>query len=261
MVVRIAGKRNPQTNYKQSTYCIAYLDILGGKSLICKDSDNIFLNHLSMFFEDAICEAEMAQIFSKQDVIVKFFSDNILIAIKLNANDEKRVAKLTKLLNIAGNIQTEVLGYGYLMRGAIVEGDFYHDEKFVYGKALVEAVNIEENVAIYPRIIIQKQIQELLPQYCYQDNDGEYYLNSFLYCSAMSYVGFKISLLGMLREYASNPRIKRKIMWTITYYNKYYSNPYSFNSTGVPLITEKEVEDIINKPPDSCKPEKNEVEY
>ena len=121
-----------------------------------------------MFFEDAICEAEMAQIFSKQDVIVKFFSDNILIAIKLNANDEKRVAKLTKLLNIAGNIQTEVLGYGYLMRGAIVEGDFYHDEKFVYGKALVEAVNIEESVAIYPRIIIQKQIQELLPQYCYQ---------------------------------------------------------------------------------------------
>lgn len=143
------------------------------------------------------------------------------------------------------------------MRGAIVEGDFYHDEKFVYGKALVEAVNIEENVAIYPRIIIQKQIQELLPQYCYQDNDGEYYLNSFLYCSAMSYVGFKISLLGMLREYASNPRIKRKIMWTITYYNKYYSNPYSFNSTGVPLITEKEVEDIINNPPDNCNMDKN----
>ena len=151
MVVRTGGMRKPQTNYKQSTYCIAYLDILGGKSLICEDSDNIFLNHLNMFFEDAICEAEMAQIFSKQDVIVKFFSDNILIAIKLNANDEKRVDKLTKLLNIAGNIQTEVLGYGYLMRGAIVEGDFYHDEKFVYGKALVEAVNIEENVAIYPR--------------------------------------------------------------------------------------------------------------
>ena len=257
MVVRIAGKRNPQTNYKQSTYCIAYLDILGGKSLICKDSDNIFLNHLNMFFEDAICEAEMAQIFSKQDVIVKFFSDNILIAIKLNANDEKRVDKLTKLLNIAGNIQTEVLGYGYLMRGAIVEGDFYHDEKFVYGKALVEAVNIEENVAIYPRIIIQKQIQELLPQYCYQDNDGEYYLNSFLYCSAMSYVGFKISLLAMLMEYARDSKIKRKVMWAITYYNKYYCNPHSFNSTGVPLITEKEVEDIINNPPDNCNMDKN----
>lgn len=257
MVVRIAGKRNPQTNYKQSTYCIAYLDILGGKSLICKDSDNIFLNHLNMFFEDAICEAEMAQIFSKQDVIVKFFSDNILIAIKLNANDEKRVDKLTKLLNIAGNIQTEVLGYGYLMRGAVVEGDFYHDEKFVYGKALVEAVNIEENVAIYPRIIIQKQIQELLPQYCYQDNDGEYYLNSFIYCSAMSYVGFKISLLAMLKEYARDSKIKRKVMWAITYYNKYYCNPHSFNSTGVPLITEKEVEDIINNPPDNCNMDKN----
>lgn len=47
-----------------------------------------------MFFEDAICEAEMAQIFSKQDVIVKFFSDNILIAIKLNANDENELPSL-----------------------------------------------------------------------------------------------------------------------------------------------------------------------
>ncbi|CDE89472.1 adenosylmethionine-8-amino-7-oxononanoate aminotransferase [Clostridium sp. CAG:729] len=238
--------REPKTNYKQSKYCIAYLDILGGKNLIYKDSENIFLNHLNMFFEDAICEAEMAQIFSKQDVVVKFFSDNILIAIKLNSNDKKRVDKLTKLLNIAGNIQTEILGDGYLMRGAIVEGDFYHDEKFVYGKALVEAVNIEENVAIYPRIIVQKQIQRVIPQYCYQDTDGEYYLNSFLYCSAMSCVGFRNSLLDMLKKYTNNQRIIQKVMWVITYYNKYYSNPYSFNATDVPLITEKEIEDIIN---------------
>lgn len=104
MVIRTAGMREPKTNYKQSKYCIAYLDILGGKNLIYRDAENTFLNHLNMFFEDAICEAEMAQIFSKQDVIVKFFSDNILIAIKLNSNDEKRVDKLTKLLNIAGNI-------------------------------------------------------------------------------------------------------------------------------------------------------------
>lgn len=154
--------------------------------------------------------------------------------------------KLTKLLNIAGNIQTEILGYGYLMRGAIVEGNFYHDEKFVYGKALVEAVNIEENVAIYPRIIVQKQIQEVVRQYCYQDTDGEYYLNSFLYCSGMSYVGFRINLLDMLKKYTNNQRIIQKIMWAITYYNKYYSNPYSFNATGALLITEKEIE-YINK--------------
>lgn len=246
MVIRTAAMRKPKTDYKQSTYCIAYFDILGGKNLICQDSDNTFLNHLNMFFEDAICEAEMAQIFDKKDIVVKFFSDNILLAIILNPNDQNRINKLTKLLNIAGNIQTEVLGYGYLMRGAIVEGAFYHDKKFVYGKALVEAVNIEETIAIYPRIIVQKQIQEVTSQYCYQDTDGEYYLNSFLYCSAMSYVGFKISLLDMLKKYANNPRIMQKIMWAITYYNKYYSNPYSFNAMSVPLITEKDIEDAIN---------------
>lgn len=252
MVIRTAGMREPKTNYKQSKYCIAYLDILGGKNLICKDSDNTFLNHLNMFFEDAICEAETANIFDNKDIIVKFFSDNILLAIKLNNRDTNRTNKLTKLLNIVGNIQIEILEYGYLMRGAIVEGEFYHNNKFVYGKALVEAVNIEENIAIYPRIIIQKQIQEVTPHYCYQDADGEYYLNSFLYCSGLSYVRFKNSLLDMLKKYANNQKIMQKIIWAITYYNKYYSNPYSFNTVGVQLITEKEINDIISKTSAKC---------
>ncbi len=33
------------------------------------------------------------------------------------------------------------------MRGAIVEGEFFHNDKIVYGKALVEAVHLEEKVA------------------------------------------------------------------------------------------------------------------
>lgn len=201
-----------------------------------------------MFFEDVLYEADMVKVFDKKDLVVRFFSDNILLAIKIPPEDESRTDKLVRLLNIVGNIQIEILEYGYLVRGAIVEGDFYADSKFVYGRGLVDAVNIEENIAIYPRIIVQKNIQEVTSQYCYQDSDGEFYLNSFLYSSGLSYVGFKYGLLEMLKQCAGNSKIKQKIMWAIDYYNKYYSNPYSFNATGAPLITEKEIDDITTSP-------------
>lgn len=47
----------PQTDYKTSQYCVAYLDILGVKNHICEDIDGKFLNYLNMFFEDAKSEA------------------------------------------------------------------------------------------------------------------------------------------------------------------------------------------------------------
>ncbi|UKI41495.1 MAG: hypothetical protein L6V95_16040 [Candidatus Melainabacteria bacterium] len=52
---------------------------------------------------------------------------------------------------------------GYNRRSFFIKNSY--NDVFVYGKALIDAVEIEEELAIYPRVVAQKSIQETLPQY------------------------------------------------------------------------------------------------
>ena len=134
MTQRTGDARFPRTNYKTSRHCVAYLDILGSKNIICTDDKNEHLNKISMIFEDALGESKM---FS-ENIFVKIFSDNILLA--LPTDDDSRKQNITNIIGLVRNIIYEAADYGYLIRGAITEGDFFHNDIIVYGKALVEAV-------------------------------------------------------------------------------------------------------------------------
>ena len=176
MVYRTGQIRYPQTQFCTSKYCIAYLDILGSKNLIDNDKNNEFLNYLNMLCGDALLEAS-----SNKDIFIKIFSDNILLAVNTECEAQIRKERIEALINRVGNIQNEILCYGYLVRGAIVEGDFFHNDVIVYGKALVNAVTDEEQIAIYPRVIVQKDIFELLPHYFIMDEDNLVFLNQEKY--------------------------------------------------------------------------------
>jgi len=158
MVIRTGLARKPWTNFKTSNHIIAYLDMLGAKQMICNDNDFDFLNHLNMFMEDVIEESGGGIFPRKEEIYVKIFSDNILLAIELKENDKYRDDKIARLFNTVANIYNEILRYGYLMRGTIVEGEFFHNDIIVYGKGLVEAVHLEEKVADVPRILVRTKV-------------------------------------------------------------------------------------------------------
>ena len=233
--------RFPSTNFKTSNHLIAYLDILGATDLICKDNDFSFLNHLNMFMEDAIEESGGGIFPKEEDIFVKIFSDNIVLAIELKENDERRDDKIATLFNTVANIYNEILRYGYLMRGAIVEGEFFHNDKIVYGKALVEAVHLEGKVANVPRILVKTKVKE--PHsfyYLMQDNDEELFLNIFHLCNAFDDVNFKISLLEMLKNNKENDHIKEKIMWMINYFNNWFTK-YEYRLLNQQKITDEDI--------------------
>lgn len=152
MVKRTGKMRNPYTCYKTSKYCVAYLDVLGSKDIIYNDENNEHLNKLNMIFEDAISEVRVSKKIDNKDFFIKIFSDNILLAIKTENDDRTENIKL--LLLLISDMVEEFLDYGYLTRGAIVEGDFFCNDTLVYGKALIDVVELEEKFAIYPRIIV-----------------------------------------------------------------------------------------------------------
>lgn len=245
MVIRTGLTRKPWTNYKTSNYIIAYLDMLGAKQMICNDNDFNFLNHLNMFMEDVIEESGNGIFQHKEEIFIKIFSDNILLAIELKENDKQRDDKIAILFNTVANIYNEILRYGYLMRGAIVEGEFFHNDIIVYGKGLVEAVYLEENKADVPRILVRAKVSK--PNSCYylmQDEDDELFLNIFYLCDAFDDVAFKINLLEMLKKHKNDEKIKTKIMWMIKYFNSWFTK-YEYRLLNQQKITDKEIREII----------------
>ena len=245
MVLRTGLARKPWTNYKTSNHIIAYLDILGAKDMICDDDDFDFLNHLNMFMEDAIEESGGGIFPKKENIYVKIFSDNILLALELKENDEQRDNKIAALFNTVANIYNEILHYGYLMRGAIVEGEFFHNDIIVYGKGLVEAVHLEEKEADVPRILVRVKVSESNSyHYLMQDTDGEFFLNIFYLCNAFNDVTFKINLLEMLKNHKNNEKIKAKIIWMIKYFNFWFTK-YEYRLMNQQKITDEDIEKAL----------------
>lgn len=230
-----------------SNYCVAYLDVLGAEHFMKNDKQDKFLNDLNSIYYDAISDVSFVSEVTNKDIQVKIFSDNILLAIKIDDNDDDlRQKKIEKIINLTGNIFNNALYHGYLLRGAITEGPFYKDDNniFVYGKALIDAVEMEENLAIYPRVIVQKSIQETLPQYFQECADGEFALNNFLFHGNSDV--YRYRLIEMYKK-CTDKKAKQKIMWIISYFNSYYINSImGIQITKEELIkaTQKEVQNV-----------------
>lgn len=229
---------------RTSNYYLAYLDILGTKDIVLKDKDDKYLHKLDKIYKTAINDKKFINKHNNKDIFAKIFSDNILLGIELNKDKEFDKSKLEKLINLAGLIQLNTLKEGYLLRGAIVRGDFCNTEIFVHGKALIEAVDLEEHVAIYPRIIIQRKNVFLTnPAYITRDKDDYYYVNSYFFSYKNNFGIFKDKLLANLKK-EKNEKVKQKIMWFINYHNHYFKdNPVDNIPDIIPEIT---LEEILN---------------
>lgn len=232
-----------------SNYCVAYLDVLGAENYMKGDLADKFLNDLNSIYFDAINDISFTNYVTQKDILVKIFSDNILLGIQINENDDLRKDKIEKILNIAGNIFNNALYHGYLLRGAITEGPFYknsYNDVFVYGKALIDAVEIEEELAIYPRVVAQKSIQETLPQYFKECADGCLILNNFIFESLLSPDVYKHNLITMYKK-CSDKKVKQKIMWIISFFNSYYVHSITnvqITKEDLIKVTRKEVQNV-----------------
>jgi hypothetical protein len=67
---------------------------------------------------------------------------------------------------IQGKLMAE---YGVFIRGSIVKGNLYTNKNFLFGNGLISAYEIENELAVYPRIIVEyglvKEVIELVEAY------------------------------------------------------------------------------------------------
>ena len=157
-------------NLEQTPHIVAVLDFLGAaKKMQTSGKSDDFLMQIDEIYSSAL---EMLTNFTKSENTnykVKIYSDNIVFAFPIDS--QTTLSKLLCVIGFCNAFQIFALEKGLSVRGAITFGDFFSNDVFVYGEALVRAHNLEATQAQYPRIIIDTTINlyELFP------SDDEYY--------------------------------------------------------------------------------------
>lgn len=84
------------------------------------------------------------------------FSDNVIVSLPYDPD----ILRWT--LDGLATIQVGLALMGFWVRGALTVGNLFHDESTVFGPALNRAYELESKSAIYPRILIDPLIPELM---------------------------------------------------------------------------------------------------
>ena len=226
----------PPLKLEQSQYIVAHLDFLGAsermKSIEMRDD---FLQKIYKIYYGIKCIMELVPGYGGPALDIRIFSDNILFAHKVQAG-KSIFEEWQYVAGWAAGFQAFALQFELLVRGAISFGDFYIDDVFVYGEALVKAYEMENQRAIYPRIIVDNgllknthftgKIKTVKENIVFKDADGEWYVNFIAPLvqkndKALTFLSkLQTAISKMYAENQGDLRRRQKYYWLINKFNE-----------------------------------------
>lgn len=135
---------------KHEQRAILFLDVLGFSRLVHEGCESLIEDALS------VTSARYQSTFE-----VSAFSDNMAVSVQF-----ERGYEFLELIHFSSYLTWKLLNKGVLSRGGIAVGTLHHKNGIIYGPALVEAYQLESQVAIYPRIVIAKSALEKSQKIC-----------------------------------------------------------------------------------------------
>ncbi|MFT4300374.1 MAG: hypothetical protein QM579_01340 [Desulfovibrio sp.] len=215
---------------------VAFIDILGFTALIGKIEENNNLDNpsfkaiisaLNFLSEESVesngqhdlviyKSAESGSMIDIElgDPRINYISDCAIISTEGTFDGFKALCnKLTKF-------STDLACDGIFLRGAITYGQVYHHGPILFGSAYMRAYKLEGEVAVYPRIIVDKSVFDALSDHDEEfplcknvipiDSDNQRYLANFPYHYYPLYVYDWLSYLL---------RVKGKILYNLNLYD------------------------------------------
>ncbi len=159
------------------TRIVAFIDILGFKDII-RESErypaklNVIFRALKLLktfekpkmwdlslieFEEDAQKRGLPQFDIRRFSNCSCFSDSIVVSVEVSDDNINEITS-TIVAHIA-NIGARLLMDGVLLRGALTFGNLIHDnDGIVCGQALIDAYELEENVSVYPRIVLSDKL-------------------------------------------------------------------------------------------------------
>ena len=178
---------------------VAFLDILGFQSKVMdsQKSDHLLRSLIDSLKICSAFESRGKKVSDNQgdrrtiSVQSSFFSDTVVFFLKANSND------ISHLFFMIRYLQDRLWEKGICLRGAVTIGNMYWPTKnegnVSFGPGLIDAYKLELEVAIYPRILVSKQLFDYidtnapsafpfgeigqLKNFIRHDNDGIYFLD------------------------------------------------------------------------------------
>lgn len=215
---------------------IAFLDVLGIKKLIYDNRNGNEYIAINKIKEMRKIVDDSTKILNSNDIDYLHISDSFVFVC-----NPKSIILLLKLLStIQIRIITECC---HLLRGAVTLGDalISNDGKFIIGPAYIRAFLLQENHAIYPRIIVDKNIineinkdKTQFNKLLKQDSDKEYFIDYIKVYMEHESVKKQDITIRLRREKIynhlednfkkyykeENHNISQKYGWTIQYYKQ-----------------------------------------
>lgn len=163
------------------------------------------------------------------------FSDNICIT----SISETQTDDLKELLHTVNELFYDFAQAGYFLRGGIDYGLFIDDDNLALGLPLANAYKLESTVAIYPRIVLSKQLVErFIVKEDFEDDISailiskkheHHYLNVFTHVFQSDYredkeVFFKSLSKTIIKELEANSlneRVYNKYKWLAEEFNTF----------------------------------------
>jgi hypothetical protein len=144
---------------------VSYFDILGFRKIVAEaPSPEYVANKLQALARFSSPDNVIAETFGNT---FTNFSDLVLRTVPVDPNPQLRGGEgllYWELLDLV-HVQAELIADGVLLRGSITFGDIFIDEKTVFGPGLIRAYELEDQVAIAPRVIVDPHIFTLLETY------------------------------------------------------------------------------------------------
>lgn len=220
---------------KYTNKLIAYLDVLGIRQLIednRKGKEYIAIDKIE----------EMRKIVDSSSGISDGIEDFNYIHISDSFVFVCKPKSVISLIELLATIQTRIINEcNFLLRGAITVGDtiIREEGKFIIGPAYIQAFQLQEDDAIYPRIIADKGVIKQLikskasiDKYLLQDSDKEYFVDYITVYRDREELTTKDIMIKLRRENIfsflkksfeehydnSNHNISQKYGWTMQYY-------------------------------------------
>lgn len=221
-------------------YC-AFIDILGFSEMIGRLRSNVIQPVVLRDLLHTVHQTPLAKyVYAAEEsgLRAQSMSDSLCLSA------EASPAGLAHMIFSIGSLGRALLEQGFFMRGALVKGALYHDDQMVFGEALVRAFNFEQEVALYPRIIVASEVVRDLREYAERDpqtgpfknrvlqaDDGPYFIHFLDYYSDLLPVVGDGSLedetnriaeriQDRLEEAIDNPRHFEKVKWFAKYWNR-----------------------------------------
>ena len=252
--------KNNTVNYEERI--LAFIDILGFKSMIAESEKNVnrikkihraleFLKNQEKNEEwstELVEIEESAQYKGVENFIISdkiscmCFSDSIIVSVLAKDKINEYVSTLiTRISLIGAKLMTE----GILLRGVITIGKLLHSDGIIMGQALIDAYELEKNIAGDARIIISQKLLGKMnypireKRYCYPYNeyltrfdDGCVGFHQMIYYQVLQswenmdkdkmrdeLEKIRQVIIQGLDSFFQDPQIFRKYYWLLNQYN------------------------------------------